>query len=82
MTHSNRITNIVDPFFENDLNNPNVSDTRKLLSLSKSMPPTELGKCFTQKVGELLETIQVEEEVVTGPKPPTDEEYDKFFKGN
>ena len=81
MTHSNRITNIVDPFFENELNNPDVSDTRKLLSLSKSMPPTELGKCFTQKVSELLGTIQVEEAVV-GPKPPTDEEYDKFFKGS
>lgn len=81
MTHNGRISSIGDPLHEKDLNNPHLSDTKKLLSLTKDLPKTELAEAFILKVKELLETIQ-KEEPVPPPKPLSDEEYDSFFKAS
>lgn len=81
LTHGGRVSSIDDPTYEKDLNNPHLSDTKKLLSLTKDLPKTELAEAFSQKVKELLETIQKEEPVPV-PKPLSDEEYDSFFKAS
>lgn len=69
-----------DPFFENDLNNPDASDLKKLLGLVKELPKTEIARSFAAKVKELMTTLSEQEPVQAEPKPLSDEEYDKFFK--
>ena len=40
------MSTIDDPFLEKCLNNPHMSDTTKMLSLTENLPKTELTACF------------------------------------